>query len=286
MYKLIRSLRNLPATGGVQVARCSTSEKNVVPKKMMPGDLVKTPKVTREEIARSNETTAGDMSWRTPWHEKEGQYYSMLKAFYSEDNQTNVLKMIQQPINLTPNSIKNWFAKRKVKTNIALQQYIPERNATLGNDLAAAHFTVYRGGAVKFFDSDKWIKANKFNEYDLPTIFTEDLYLQAIDCTDMDLYYEGLINFKELHGVEWLSLNGCQNLDDWALDRVGHVFSHSLLYLDLRNIPLITHRGIGALSKMDKLKILYVDNIFASREFEMTCLMLQELKPDLDIRVE
>lgn len=252
----------------------------------MPEELTKLSDITSKDIAKMQLASKEDMQWRTPWHQKEGQYYSMLRTFYSEDNNSYVLKFLQQPIDLRPTTIKNWWAKRKEKKEIMLQQYIPERNQMLGNELAAAHFIVHRRGSVKFFGQEKWIKANDYGEYNLPKHYQDNMFLQAIDCTDMELYYEGLVNLRDLQQVEWFSLNGCQKLDDWALDRISNLFSNSLLYLDIRNMPLITFRGLGAFYKMDKLKILYVDDVFYSREFEMTCLMLQEINPDLDIRTE
>ncbi|KAG5891697.1 hypothetical protein JTB14_021167 [Gonioctena quinquepunctata] len=236
----------------------------------------------KEKISKA--VTKEDMQWRTPWHQKEGEYYSFLRTFYKEDNNRSLLQKLQAPIDLSPSTIKKWWAKKKEQRDIIFQSYIPERNQVLGNELATAHFIVHRGGSVKFFNEDKWIKANEHNEYSLPRFYEEGMVLQAIDCTDMNLYYEGLVNLKDLKGVEWLSLNGCEKMDDWCIDRISNIFSHSLLYLDLRNCPNITYRGLGALYKMRNLKILYLDDFYKSTTYELTCLMLQEVKPDLDIK--
>lgn len=40
---------------------------------------------------------------------------------------------------------------------------IPERLLFLGPDLAAAHFLVHRGAAVKFVGDDNWYKKDKWN---------------------------------------------------------------------------------------------------------------------------
>lgn len=286
MFKLNRILNRCHNKSAVQKC-CSSDTKVPAPTKPeMPKKLTSLTEITSKEIAKMKLTTKEDMQWRTPWHQKEGQYYSMLRTFYSEDNNSYVLKFLQQPINLTPAAIKNWWMKREEKKKIMLQQYIPERNQILGNELAAAHFIVYRHGLVKFFGEESWVKLNELGEYSLPKHYQDNMFLQAIDCTDMELYYEGLVNLRDLRQLEWLSLNGCEKLDDWAIDRISYQFRKSMLYLDLRNMPLVTFRGLGALYKMDKLKILYVDDNFISSEFEMTCLLLQELKPDLDIRTE
>ncbi|KAI4469745.1 mitochondrial atp synthase coupling factor b [Holotrichia oblita] len=235
----------------------------------------------------SSEVTSSDsIKWRTPWHQKEGQYYSVLRTFYSEHNNTKLMKLIQAPIDLSPSAIRRWWADKKKFNQVVMQQYIPERNRTLGNELAAAHFIVYRGGSVKFFGQDFWIKANQFNRYQLPNRFEADWQLQAIDCSGMELHYEGLVNLRDLEKIEWFSVRGCENMDDWCMDRISNIFARTLLYLDIRDCPNITHRGLAALVKMSKLKIVYLDDITYTNEYEMTCLMLQQVLPDLDIRIE
>lgn len=265
----------------VQLQKCSCSSENLPTK--VPKELTKASDVT-SKIQASKAVKKEDLEWRTPWHETEGKYYSTLRTFYSETSNASLLKFITQPVDFSPSSVKKWWKRRKENNAIIMQSYIPERNQTLGNELAAAHFIVHRGGAVKFFGEEKWIKANELGDYELPKTYQEGKFLQAIDCTGVDLYFEGLNNFRALRQLEWFSINSCKNIDDWGLDRLSNLFKDHLLYLDLRNCPLITYRGLSALYKMEKLKILYVDNMTESNEYEMTCLMLQEIYPDLDIR--
>lgn len=133
---------------------------------------------------------------------------------------------------------------------------------------------------------DFWIKADDSQKYSIPKIYDSDKILQAIDCNNMNLRYEGLVNLKGLQNVEWLSFNNCEHIDDWGMDRISNEFSDSLVYLDIRDCPNISERGLGALYKMNKLKILYVNTFLPTKVFEITCLLLQELNPNLDIRVE
>ncbi|CAH1179384.1 unnamed protein product [Phaedon cochleariae] len=259
------------------ICKLSSDRDTNSPRKIIPQDDEVMPRVyDKKEIDK--------LKWRTPWHQKEGEHYSFLRTFYKEDSKRRLLQRLQTPIDLSPSGIKKWWANKTELKEIILQSYIPERNQTLGNELAAAHFIVHRGGAIKFFDEDVWIKANEMNEYTLPRFFDEDKFLQAIDCADMKLHYEGLVNLRGLKNVEWLSLNGCEHMDDWCLDMISNIFSHSLLYLDLRNCSNISDKGIGALYKMEKLKILYLDDFLRSTTYELTCLLLQEIRPDLDIR--
>lgn len=136
---------------------------------------------------------------------------------------------------------------------------------------------------MKFQGQNKWIKAVNGN-YKLPDTYEKEWIVEAIDCTDMNLYYEGLNTLRELKYLQWLSLNGCNNIDDFCIDVISNVFSNSLLYLDLRNCFHISERGIGALYKMSSLKILYLDDFLKDTKYELTCLLLQDLNSELVIK--
>lgn len=253
--------------GNVSDSFQKKEDKDIVPKKYDPKQVSKE-----------------DMQWRTNWHQKDSQFNRFLRTFYKEENNRSILHRLQKPIDLSPSNVKKWWIQKTEEKEKIMQSYIPQRHQILGNELAAAHFIVHRGGSIKFFNEDKWIKANKYNEYNLPRFYEEEKVLEAIDCTDMKLVYEGFENLRDLKRVEWLSLNGCEKIDDWCMDRICGIFNHSLIYLDLRNCPKITYRGLGALYKMRKLKTLYLDDFFRSTTYEMTCLLLQEANPQLNIK--
>lgn len=262
----------------------SSSPPNKLPEQTQPATTTEssiTSSAKPVEIA-----TDSTSKYRTQWHRNEGEYFSLLRGFYSAESNAPLLKMLTTPIDLSPSAIKAWWIRMKKEKTLVMQYYLPERSQMLGNELAAAHFIVYRGGAVKFFDDDKWIKADSFGNYSLPAHYDGSKVLEAIDCSKMELYYEGLSNIKNLKRLQWLSFQDCETIDDWCLDRISHLFRDTLVYLDLRDCPNYTFRGLGALYKMNQLKILLVDDIQANRSFEMTCLMLQDINPNLDIRTE
>lgn len=218
------------------------------------------------------------------WHLKESEYYNFLRTFYSEDNRLKTMKFLQLKFDLSPQGIKDFYNKTIEEMKIQQQVFIPDRHRTLGTELAAAHFIVARGGAVKFHNENVWIKQDENKKYNLPGYFEEDKKLEGIDCSEMDIFYEGFSNLEGLENVTWLSLNGCEYIDDWCLDKIGNIFSHSLVYLDLRNCKRITERGLVALYKLENLKLLYLDDLLKDTIYEMTCLLLQEVNPYLDIR--
>lgn len=84
--------------------------------------------------------------------------------------------------------------------------------------------------------------------------------------------------------LKWLSLESCPRIDDWCLDRISGEFCDSLEYLDIRNCPLVTEKGIASLSKMKKLKTLLVGGHPEAKNLELVCLMLEDVMPELTIR--
>lgn len=227
---------------------------------------------------------AEDMKWRKAWHEENAQHFNFLRTFYKEDTGSRLVKRMSRVIDMSPSGLKKWFMEKQEETKLVDFSYLPARNEMLGDELAAAHFIVSRGGAIKFVDEDRWVKANDKGNYVLPRFRDDDKFLEAIDCLDMDILYESIENFRNLQKVKWLSLNGCNNIDDWCLDALGNIFSDTVVYLDLRNCPKITYRGLGALAKMKELKILYLDDFYRTTTYELTCLLLQEMNPYLDIK--
>ncbi|CAG9768525.1 unnamed protein product [Ceutorhynchus assimilis] len=242
------------------------------------------PKDTNTKTAvkpyKSKELKKEDLEWRS---RPNVRYYDFLRTFYKEDNNVTTLTWLQQPIDFSPSSIKKWWHRKKEFEDTFLQQYIEERHNILGPELACAHFIVFRGGAVKFHNDNKWIKAVN-GEYVLPTKYQKNMYLQAIDCSNMSLRYEGLDNLRDLNNVEWLSFKNCKHIDDFCMDVVSNIFSHSLRYLDLRDCMGVTERGLGAVYKMPELNILYLDDLLKDTRYELTCLLLEELNTKLIIK--
>ncbi|XP_044766584.1 distal membrane-arm assembly complex protein 2 [Coccinella septempunctata] len=232
-----------------------------------------------------NKVSKDDLNWRWSVNDENKEYFKSLRLFYTDSNNVEIVKALQTPLDLSFSGIKNWLTRKNKQREISEQTYNPERNEVLGNELAAAHFVVFRGGAVKFHGDDKWIKADEYKNYNLPEYYVRNKYIEAIDCSDTDIYYEGLQNFRDVKHLKWLSLNDCQDIDDWCIDTICAAHYKTLVYLDLRNCRNITERGLTALWKMKKLKLLFLDDVIRSTEFEMTVLLLQEQLPQLEIRV-
>jgi hypothetical protein len=223
------------------------------------------------------------MKWRVEPGDKPGAWYSKFKLFAPEDDKNSVLvTALQQPVDFRPSTLKKWWKKRNTQHERFMQQFIPERHEILGNDLAAAHFLVHRGGSVRFFGEEKWIKSDKYGEYDLPGKFVPSMVLEAIKCDNMELYYEGLENVRRLKYLKYLSFKNVEPFDDWCLDRVSGSEFEALETLDLSGTN-ITEKGLQALYRIPSLKTLIVDDPHRNKAWELVLAMLEEINHKLEV---
>lgn len=187
------------------------------------------------------------------------------------------IAMIQQPIDLRPAAIRHWYKKEVMEQRREDQQFIKERHATLGPDLATAHFMVARGAQVKMVGQNIWHKKTVNNEDSLPDRKTPGYKLEAVDASGTELMYEGFDNFINLRELKYLNLSGCLYIDDWCLDRF-HMFSKSLLHLDLSGCPYVTEKGLAALHKL-RLRRLVIKDMTGVLDPQLALLMLEETMP-------
>lgn len=91
------------------------------------------------------------LKWRTPYNERETEWYTKFKVFAPEKNEdVDMIAYLQTPFDLTLKGRRERKERSRIELEKAMQQFVPERHRILGNDLAAAHFLVHRGGSVKY----------------------------------------------------------------------------------------------------------------------------------------
>lgn len=104
---------------------------------------------------------------------------------------------------------------------------------------------------------------------------------------DTHLMYDGLDNFILLNQLEELNLSKNWKLDDFACDKLARLFRNSttLTFLDLSDIPNISHRGIEALYKIRSLQTLVIRGTKAAKYpfIELLVLMYQDVNPHCNI---
>ncbi|XP_013789160.2 ATP synthase subunit s-like protein isoform X2 [Limulus polyphemus] len=193
----------------------------------------------------------------------------------------DVLSFLHQKWDFSISGFQRWNKRRKEALFLQDQCYIPERHNILGPDLASAHFIVHRGGCVKFVGQDIWLKKDEDDNYDLPSQYKPNMYLEKIDASGIPLAYEGFDNLVNLLHLKSLTLHDSPHLDDWCLDRF-HQF-RSLEHLDISGCQQVTERGICTLHKLKNLKKLNLTGVSGVKNLELVCLLLEDVLPELRI---
>lgn len=181
------------------------------------------------------------------------------------------------------NNMEKWLKHMIEKTTIKDQSYNKQRHCILGNDLAAAHFLLYRGGKVKFKNHTEWLQENAKDS--IPNVYDPNYYVEAIDLNGFNIYYEGLENLFGLKYLKWISFKGCPLIDDWYIDKISAEFP-TVEYLDISECQKVTERGLESLYRMPNLRRLIVTNHYNSSAFELTCLMLEDVNPYLKVEMQ
>ncbi|KAI5695839.1 hypothetical protein M8J76_005829 [Diaphorina citri] len=220
--------------------------------------------------------------------------YTRMQAKEGKSRYQQMISAIR-PMNVfdTPFTLDNisvYLANTKRKMEIKSQSYNELRIEKLGHDIGAAHFVLFRRGAVKFYGMDKWLRWTTEKKYTdvegLPGFYKEGYQIEAIDLGNVNVYYEGLKNLEPLKRMTFLSLENNPLVDDWYLDYLSNF--PSLEYLNLKNCPLISHRGIAILHKLDRLQTLLLknDKTTPSNEMKLAVLNLLEYNPGLSIDID
>jgi len=234
----------------------------------------------KAELKESQES----LKWRMKPGDKPGEWYTKFKLFMEDENEEvkeTLITRFQQPIDVRPSAIKKWWKFNSEKKERFMQQYIPERHNILGNDLAAAHFLIFRNAKVKFEGESEWKQIDEDGHYQLPSSYVHGMFVEAIDCENTTIYYEGLENIQRLKSLRFLSFKNMKSFDDWCLDRVSGSEFESLQVLNLSGTE-ITERGITALYRVPSLRKLILDEK-PHIEWKLTLAMLQDVIPALQI---
>ena len=186
---------------------------------------------------------------------------------------------------LPAHDLQIWFKQKRVNFVKIEQSFVKQRHEVLGCELAAAHFLIYRDGKVKFLGKEGWVQKDEHGKYELPNVYHASWQITHLDASMLDLYYEGLENFVKLCNVKWASFKGNNHFDDWCMDYVSANLPN-IETLDVSECPKLTERGLEAVYKMYNLKKLIVTDWNKQPSFELTCIMLEDCNPELNIEIK
>ncbi|GFO27438.1 ATP synthase subunit s-like protein [Plakobranchus ocellatus] len=162
------------------------------------------------------------------------------------------------------------------------QRYLEDRVRILGHELAAAHFIVARGGAVKFVGRDHWFVKDANGNYSLPRKHVDNLYIEAIDVSNSNITHVAFDTLGYLQKIRFLKFRNCQYLDDWCLARLQQL-KNSIEFLDFENCDGITDNGLSSLQCLSKLQVLRLCKLSGVKHKGLLTLHLEEHLPGLKV---
>jgi len=182
----------------------------------------------------------------------------------------------------SPQNIMRYKRYQRMISRQYDQRFVAERHLFLGSDLAAAHFLLHRGGAVKFVGDDKWHKRDENDDYFLPGSRVPGMYVEGVDASNTEIMFEGLDNLIDLHKLRFLSLADCKYINDWCMGKMPQ-FERSLEFLDLSNCSNVTAKGLSGLACLKKLKYLRLEGFDRAKDVAKVVLQLEEAIPGLEV---
>ncbi|KAK0054854.1 ATP synthase subunit s-like protein [Biomphalaria pfeifferi] len=175
------------------------------------------------------------------------------------------------------------FLQHEIKVRQLLREdhkYREDRVKVLGHDLAAAHFIVHRGGAVKFVGRETWLVKNKEGQVPLPNTCIDNMHLEAVDLSNTKFTQVSAENLAPLSHLRYIRMHNCPYLDDWFLAKL-HPLKDTLEFLDINNCPEITDNGLSCLHHFSNLQCLRVSNLERVKNIGLMCLLLEDRIPNL-----
>ncbi|XP_044016575.1 distal membrane-arm assembly complex protein 2 [Aphidius gifuensis] len=241
----------------------------------MPPDLNR----FKKDVENDKEKAKRELKkWRKEPPKEYDPLASMLDFSESFDNQLYAKTMPTKPTEFS-----KWYRDQQTEYVKWSQRYIAERQATLGKDLAITHYICHRGGRIRRKGLTKFIEPKDFDQ--LPSTYDPLWLVEEVDASGIPLYYDALDNFKDLNRLKIVSFSGNPNFDDWCLERILAICPN-IHHLDVSDCEKVTERGLEGLYRNLNLKNLIITDHKHTASFELTVLLLEDSRPDLNITVK
>ncbi|XP_070576485.1 ATP synthase subunit s, mitochondrial-like [Ptychodera flava] len=152
------------------------------------------------------------------------------------------------------------------------------RISEVGPDRAAAEWLLRCGAHVKFKDFNKW----NVDYNVLPTGPPRKYKIEAVDATDSSIMHIGFPHFKDLDCLRSLKLHHCTYLTDECMSAL-HYLKDTLEDLQVSSCGDISDKGLIALHQLKKLKTLFLCDLPAVKDMDVTIDTLRMALPQCEI---
>lgn len=159
-----------------------------------------------------------------------------------------------------------------------------ERIKEVGPDRAASEWLLRCGAKVRYQGFEKW--QQDYNG--LPTGPLGKYKIQGIDATDSCIMYRGFDYLDGLEHLEEMKLCKCMYIEDACLERLSKIenLQKSLQRLDIITCGNVSDKGVISLHSLSNLQYLFLSDLPAIKQREVTVELLQKSNPALHIKLD
>ncbi|XP_073433826.1 ATP synthase subunit s, mitochondrial isoform X1 [Dendrobates tinctorius] len=159
-----------------------------------------------------------------------------------------------------------------------------ERIKEAGPDRAASEWLLRCGAKVRYKGFEKW--QQDYNG--LPTGPLGKYKIQGIDATDSCIMYRGFDYLEGLEHLEEVKLSKCIYIEDACLERISKIenLQKSLQRLEIITCGNVSDRGVISLHSLRSLQYLYLCDLPAIKQRDLTVERLQKSNALLHIKVD
>ncbi|KAM4014605.1 ATP synthase subunit s, mitochondrial [Anomaloglossus baeobatrachus] len=159
-----------------------------------------------------------------------------------------------------------------------------ERIKDVGPDRAASEWLLRCGAKVRYKGFEKW--QQDYNG--LPTGPLGKYKIQGIDATDSCIMYKGFDYLDGLEHLEEVKLCKCIYIEDACLERISKIenLQKSLQRLEIITCGNVSDKGVISLNTLRNLQYLYLCDLPAIKQRDLTVDLLQKSNAALHIKLD
>ncbi|XP_063803630.1 ATP synthase subunit s, mitochondrial [Pseudophryne corroboree] len=185
--------------------------------------------------------------------------------------------LTQKPPSLGCRSFWGWL-------NAVFNRVDHERIKDVGPDRAASEWLLRCGAKVRYTGFEKW--QQDYNG--LPTGPLGKYKIQAIDASESCIMYRGFDYLDGLEQLEEIKLYKCIYIEDACLQRISKIenLQQSLRRLEIITCGNVTDKGVISLASLRNLEYLFLSDLPAIKQRDVTMELLQKSNHSLRIELD
>lgn len=205
MLTVRRGLQSFQKSYSNLTSSSTTKSSNAIQANVQANNLIINQKKDNHLI--TDEGGEKRMTYELPKEPPRMERYMASELFTLDYNIVAKMLSTLNAVQFTPYGVKKAWNEFQYNLLLQSQAYVKERAEFLGPELATAYFVCYRGGKVRFYGEKEWtVKDPKsYVMENIPNIYVDFYKVEAVDCSKMEILYEGLENISNSNSLNFIS---------------------------------------------------------------------------------